>query len=180
MPESRPSIPQATKRAVLLEAGHRCAIPTCRNTANLDIHHIVPWETCREHKSENLIVLCPNCHRLAHDGSIDKIALLKYKETCQKLSSPPLHHTSEINAYIKFEPHSYLGILDTYNISSFIDKSRLNFSFHFNKPFQDESYVVNAIGDGSVIFKIIEKSIHSVEIKFSEPCPKIIRLEFRY
>jgi hypothetical protein len=30
MPEGRPAIPATVKRAVLVEAGHRCAIPTCR------------------------------------------------------------------------------------------------------------------------------------------------------
>ena len=74
----RPSIPADIRRRVLVEAGHRCAIPTCRSIMT-DIHHIVPWEECHEHTYENLISLCPNCHRLVHEGKIDRKSLRIYK-----------------------------------------------------------------------------------------------------
>jgi len=78
MTESRPSIPANLKRRVLLEAGHRCSIPTCRNL-DVDIHHIVPWEQCRKHEYKNLIALCPICHRRAERGEIDRKSLRAYK-----------------------------------------------------------------------------------------------------
>jgi len=74
----RPPIPSELKRRVLLEAGHRCAIPTCK-FPDVDVHHIVPWSKCREHQFNNLIALCPNCHRRAHNGEIDRQSLLIYK-----------------------------------------------------------------------------------------------------
>lgn len=61
-----------------MEAGHRCAIHTCRHP-DVDIHHIVPWEQCRKHEYENLIALCPNCHRRADAGEIDRVSLRVYK-----------------------------------------------------------------------------------------------------
>lgn len=76
--EGRPPIPTDTRRRVLVEAGHRCAIPTCRHI-EVDVHHIVPWSSCREHKYENLIALCPNCHRRADQGNIDRKSLRLYK-----------------------------------------------------------------------------------------------------
>ena len=76
---SRPSIPAELKRRVLCEAGHRCAIHTCRSIIEVDIHHIVPWSKCKEHNYENLIALCPNCHRLADRGRIDQKSLRIYK-----------------------------------------------------------------------------------------------------
>lgn len=76
--ESRPAIPAELRRQVLVEAGHRCAIHTCRHPA-VDIHHIEPWVTCREHRFENLIALCPNCHRRADAGEIDRKSLSMYK-----------------------------------------------------------------------------------------------------
>ena len=76
--ESRPAIPAELKRQVLVEAGHRCAIHTCRHPA-VDIHHIIPWAQCREHNFENLIALCPNCHRRADAGEIDRKSLTMYK-----------------------------------------------------------------------------------------------------
>lgn len=75
----RPSIPAEIHRRVLVEAGHRCAIPTCRHL-DVDVHHIVPWETCQKHEYENLISLCPNCHRRAHKlNEIDRNSLHHYK-----------------------------------------------------------------------------------------------------
>jgi hypothetical protein len=181
MAESRKKIPADIRRAVLIEASHRCAIPRCQNSANIDLHHIDPWGKCKEHKAENLIVLCPNCHRLAHDGSIDKKSLLKYKEICHKLTNPPAHHeNSEVKAYIKFNPNTVSGILDASNISSFTDHGVLNFSFNFLKAFEDESYVINAIGDGSVSFRVMEKGVMGAQVLFDTPCPNIVRMEFRY
>lgn len=75
---SRPAIPAELMRQVLVEAGHRCAIPTCRQT-EIDVHHITPWETCRKHEFENLIALCPNCHRRVHKNEIDRKSLREYK-----------------------------------------------------------------------------------------------------
>ena len=74
----RPAIPADLRRRVLVEAGHRCAIHTCRHT-DVDIHHIVPWEKCREHAYENLVALCPNCHRRADACEIDRKSLRMYK-----------------------------------------------------------------------------------------------------
>lgn len=75
---SRPAIPVEIKRAVFVEAGHRCAIPRCGET-ELDVHHIIPWETCKKHEYSNLIALCPVCHRRAHKGEIDRKSLQLYK-----------------------------------------------------------------------------------------------------
>jgi len=75
---SRPAIPAELRRKVLVEAGHRCAIPTCRHI-HVEIHHIIPWEHCKEHKYENLIALCPNCHTRVHKGDIDRKSLKIYK-----------------------------------------------------------------------------------------------------
>jgi hypothetical protein len=74
----RTPIPAELRRRVLVEAGHRCAIPTCRNII-VDVHHIIPWEQCKKHEYENLIALCPNCHRQAERGEIDRKSLRMYK-----------------------------------------------------------------------------------------------------
>ena len=74
----RPQIPADIRRRVLVEAGHRCAIPTCRYI-EIDIHHIIPWANCHAHEYDNLIALCPNCHRRADRGEIDRKSLLLYK-----------------------------------------------------------------------------------------------------
>lgn len=75
----RDAIPAAVKRAVLVEAGHRCAIPTCRFTTT-EIAHIVPWAESQDNSFENLIALCPNCHtRFDQKKEIDRLAVRAYK-----------------------------------------------------------------------------------------------------
>jgi hypothetical protein len=76
---SRDTIPAEVKRAVLVEAGHRCAIPTCRATTT-EIAHIVPWADTQDNSFENLIALCPNCHtRFDQKKEIDRLAVKMYK-----------------------------------------------------------------------------------------------------
>ena len=76
--ESRPAIPMAIRRRVLMEAGHRCAIPTCKQTP-VELAHITPWSKVKEHTFENLIALCPTCHTRFDRGDIDKKSIEQYK-----------------------------------------------------------------------------------------------------
>ncbi|MGW3428238.1 HNH endonuclease [Streptomyces melanosporofaciens] len=78
MAQGRPDIPTTLKRAVLVESGHRCAIPTCRQTP-VELAHITPWVKVQEHTFENLIALCPTCHTRYDRGEIDRKAMLQYK-----------------------------------------------------------------------------------------------------
>jgi hypothetical protein len=76
---TRDIIPADVKRAVLVEAGHRCAIPTCRATTT-EIAHIVPWAETQDNSFENLIALCPNCHtRFDQKKEMDRKAVRMYK-----------------------------------------------------------------------------------------------------
>ena len=75
----RPKIPKELERRVKIEAGHRCAIPTCHHL-RVEIAHIIPWAEVQEHEFENLIALCPNCHNLYDkDKTIDRKSMLIYK-----------------------------------------------------------------------------------------------------
>ncbi|MFE1731669.1 HNH endonuclease [Streptomyces bacillaris] len=82
MTQDRPEIPAALKRAVLVEAGHRCAIPTCRQTP-VQLAHIKPWAKVKEHTFGNLIALCPTCHARYDRGEIDRLSMLQYKENLE-------------------------------------------------------------------------------------------------
>lgn len=88
MPEGRPAIPAELRRHVLVEAGHRCAVPTCRQHP-VDIEHIDDWANVKEHRFENLIALCPTCHRRKGNGpdQIDRKALRQYKANLAILNS---------------------------------------------------------------------------------------------
>ncbi|WP_370968586.1 HNH endonuclease [Amycolatopsis sp. cg9] len=80
MADDRPAIPLALRRQVFIEAGYRCAVPTCRQHP-VDIDHIVDWAEVRKHEFDNLIALCPTCHRRKGNkpGQIDRVALRHYK-----------------------------------------------------------------------------------------------------
>jgi hypothetical protein len=86
MPEGRPAIPPEIERAVKVEAGHRCAIPVCRQIP-IELHHIVPWETVHEHTFQNIVALCPTDHARAEHGDIDRKALRMYKANLGVINS---------------------------------------------------------------------------------------------
>jgi hypothetical protein len=50
------------KSMALVEAGHRCAIPTCRHPTT-EIAHIVPESQSHDDSFANLIALCPKCQK---------------------------------------------------------------------------------------------------------------------
>jgi hypothetical protein len=85
MRAQRPAIPARIKREVLVQAHHRCAI--CQEPA-YDIHHITEWSKGGRHTLDNLIALCPNCHRRVHRGEIDRPALRRYKANLSIVNEP--------------------------------------------------------------------------------------------
>ena len=64
---NRPKIPEKIKRRIYRESGHQCSV--CGTGTSLDIAHIVPWSETQDHSYENLICLCPTCHRQADNDS---------------------------------------------------------------------------------------------------------------
>ncbi|MEU7793517.1 MULTISPECIES: HNH endonuclease signature motif containing protein [Micromonospora] len=86
MPAGRPAIPRELERQVLVEAGHRCAIPTCRQVP-VELAHIEPWSKVQEHTFGNIIALCPTCHTRFDRGDIDRKAMLQYKANLALLNS---------------------------------------------------------------------------------------------
>jgi uncharacterized protein len=78
MPENRPAIPKDIERAILVESGHRCA--ACCDPTPLERAHIIPWSKVKEHKVENLICLCANCHQRADTEPWDQKTLQEYKK----------------------------------------------------------------------------------------------------
>jgi hypothetical protein len=75
---NRPAIPAAITRAILLEAGHRCAV--CGTPSPLERAHIIPWHASHEHRAEDLICLCANCHERADKENWGEIILREYKK----------------------------------------------------------------------------------------------------
>ena len=75
----RKSIPVDIQRLVLHEAGYKCGNPVCRTLLTLEIHHLISVSEKGGNTPENLIALCPNCHRLYHIGKIPISSLRAWK-----------------------------------------------------------------------------------------------------
>jgi hypothetical protein len=82
----RKNIPQNVAIRVLTEAGYRCAVPTCRATLAMDLHHIWQVSAGGQNDPANLIALCPYCHGLHHRGTISAEAIYVYKALLVSLS----------------------------------------------------------------------------------------------
>jgi hypothetical protein len=83
----RPNLPRPLERSVKVEAGHRCAIPTCRQHP-VEIAHIEPRKTDGSNDLfDNLIALCPTCHARYDKGEIDRLAMRQYKANLSVLNS---------------------------------------------------------------------------------------------
>lgn len=81
MSERRETIPAALERSLMIEAGYRCAVPTCRTVQPLDIEHIEDYTRVKKHEFSNMIVLCKNCHGMKGSGprKLDRKALKQIK-----------------------------------------------------------------------------------------------------
>jgi len=74
------AIPAHIRREVLAEAGYYCANPICRiMVSTLDVHHIQERAKGGGNDPENLIALCPNCHRNYHHGPITVDDIVNWK-----------------------------------------------------------------------------------------------------
>jgi hypothetical protein len=69
-PRARQDIPPAVRRGVLRRDSKRCRVPSCRNVAFLDLHHIVPRSEGGSHHAANLLTVCGAHHRALHRGEI--------------------------------------------------------------------------------------------------------------
>lgn len=78
MPEGRPPIPTEIETEILIECGHRCAV--CGMPFALNKAHIIPWHKSKEHKAEDLVCLCANCHGLSHQQKWSETVLYEYKK----------------------------------------------------------------------------------------------------
>lgn len=82
----RLAVPEAVKREVLIEAGYRCRVPTCRNLLIVDLHHIVDVAEGGGNEPGNLLPLCPTCHALYTRGQITRDAAKAWKAVLVSLN----------------------------------------------------------------------------------------------
>ena len=87
-PAQQRMVPLAVRKAAIKAAGNRCQACSYHVEANgikiIDVHHPNPLKklkvgSSRPVSSAGLLVLCPNCHRIAHTSE-PPLPLLKIKE----------------------------------------------------------------------------------------------------
>ncbi len=64
------TIPTRTRTAVLARDRHRCAVPGCRSTRGLELHHIQWRSRGGDHRARNLTCLCSHHHAAVHHGHL--------------------------------------------------------------------------------------------------------------
>lgn len=75
VPDSILDMSKRTTSKVMRRLGVGCS--RCGwNEGVCDIHHIVPRSKGGTDSNDNLTYICPNCHRLAHEGKITKFVAL--------------------------------------------------------------------------------------------------------
>ena len=108
---SRTSIPVHTKQLVLLEAGYKCANPTCRHILTLELHHIVWVKDGGENDPNNLLALCPNCHSLHTQHHIPEQAIRTWKSILLALNSAN-HATADLLLILSAEEQRLATAVD--------------------------------------------------------------------
>jgi len=69
MVKKQRQIKPTMKRALIAEAGDKCANPGCPNWRT-HIHHVKHWSVYKTHDSDHMIAVCPSCHDEIHHGKL--------------------------------------------------------------------------------------------------------------
>ena len=77
-------IPTPVRRLLLIEAGYACG--RCRNQGPIEFHHIVEFHRIGHHDALHMIALCPTCHTMCGNGTIDRKAQEVFKSRLQNPS----------------------------------------------------------------------------------------------
>lgn len=62
------AVPPKVRRATLVAWGNRCAVPGCRCSLWVDLHHVHSFADGGPNAENNLVPVCTIHHRLIHDG----------------------------------------------------------------------------------------------------------------
>ena len=87
-PRARRAIAPSVRQLVLLEAGYKCANPSCRHVLTLELHHIEWVRDGGGNDPANLLALCPNCHSLHTQAHIPAAAIAAWKGLLLSLNNP--------------------------------------------------------------------------------------------
>ena len=84
-----PALTASQTRKLERKAGFKCEMCGRKLTLTPDIHHIKPRAKGGSNRESNLIVLCPNCHRMVHEGQISQSKLRQEVSKRRKTKKSP-------------------------------------------------------------------------------------------
>src|SRR5450432_84786 len=87
---AKQDIAPAARRFVWHRDGGQCAVPSCRSSRHIDIHHIVARADGGNHEAGNLTLLCDGHHRALHHGKL-AITGIAPELTCRFVHDPIPH-----------------------------------------------------------------------------------------
>jgi HNH endonuclease len=158
---NRPSIPIKIKRRILIEAGYRCAIPTCRWPITENAH-IISWAESKDHSYENLIALCPNCHTLYDSGKIERAAIIAYKKKLMFLNE--VYSRFELDALDHLKTHKRALIPGELLIKRLLEEEIVE---------HEEEIMIQGFGDGEDILGIFSVILSEKGKKLLEDWSKV-------
>jgi hypothetical protein len=85
--QSRPSIPEPIKRAVRQKCRFACINPECRCPI-WDYEHIVDFAIVKEHREENLVLLCPTCNQARKGSQFSRERIAKWLRALSTQTRP--------------------------------------------------------------------------------------------
>lgn len=156
----RSAISMQVKRDVLVEAGHRCAIPTCHHTT-IETAHIIPIKKGGKDTFDNLIALCPNCHTRYDKNEIDRKAMRQYKANLSILNGRYGDLEQRVLRYFADNPsEDTIRFPDSFEILlSYLQEDNLIEEIHRQRAMVIEPTLIPS----SVVYRITPKGREFVE-----------------
>ena len=127
---------------MLIEAGYRCAVPTCRFLITENAH-IISWSDSKDNSYENLIALCPNCHTMFDSGKIEKAAIIAYKKKLLFLND--VYSRFELDVLDHLKNHKRALIPGELLVKRLLEEGLIQ---------HEEEFMIHGFGDGEDILGI--------------------------
>lgn len=163
MPNDRPAIPVEICREVLFESRNRCAV--CCFPVSIEIAHIIPWCTSKDHSCENLIALCANCHTIADKDKWTQAYFEKYKKR-------PCALERDVMPSMSLEQRAMIDLILARNPDDMTERQRLRFISIA------AAYADVRIGDISIV-AITQSNSSLIRLEMSRPAAERLILGFQ-
>lgn len=108
----RKALPKRLEKEIYQQFGSCCPFCNERNVATLQVHHIERHATVQEHRTENLLLTCANCHQKIEDGRIAIQAVRHAKSQAEQgiqRQSAPVTPVSQNSVVVTGDNHGMVA-----------------------------------------------------------------------